>query len=842
MQYLNNKNKLFDLLAEGALVLTPNNRLSGALLQEYFTSRKNKTVDKPLCLPYNTWLLNAYQQLKFLSPQIPHPIFLNNNQCQHLWRKLLKSEPGLTYSEGLLNAVIEAWEHCQQWQLATDHPGFHYTPQTLQFQQWRQHIDKQLQQLNAITQYQIAPYLLKEHLDLPKTIVWVCFDDFSPQQKMLQHHFADHDIQQYSYDLPERTESPLLFAAKDQQDELEQLILWLQLKLREGAQHIGVVIPDLEQESAALKRVLAHHFDADLYNISLGLTLNAFPIISHAMTWLHLGTNHLNTHEATLLLQSPYIGKAKTEFLPRSHYLQDSALLQEQSFPLNALIKELQDHSPKLAEILSQIPPYPKEASPLEWVRLFKHRLNTLGFPGDYGLSSENYQCYSRFNGVLDEFCQLYIISPSLSTVEALNALTHLLNNTVFQAQKTKVPIQISGLLEASGCEFDCLWVKGLNDQCLPQRPRLSAFIPPQLQRELFMPHSLPSRELLFARKTLRRLNDGSGETIFSYSEMQGDNPALPCALITDYAAFVPQPVLPNASQSSCLIPFTETYSIPPVSDESVFGGTRLLANQAKCPFKAFAEHRLYAKPTQELSDGINHMEKGTLIHKIMELLWRALGEQSALLRLTAFELDQCIEQTILQALTPLKQDREESFPPLIQDIEFTRLKRLVLACIEWEKQRPAFTVSALEESYSLNLAGLDIKVRVDRLDQVGDKKWVIDYKSSLPISKPWNEERPKEPQLLLYALLDEQINTLLLMQLKNGKVSFSGLSDEEQSTKGINTLKKNESWEESRAKWLQQLTHLAEEIQSGHCLPQPASAAMCQQCDFSNLCRYEAN
>ena len=139
-------------------------------------------------------------------------------------------------------------------------------------------------------------------------------------------------------------------------------------------------------------------------------------------------------------------------------------------------------------------------------------------------------------------------------------------------------------------------------------------------------------------------------------------------------------------------------------------------------------------------------------------------------------------------------------------------------------------------------MAGLDFKVRVDRLDQVEDKKWVIDYKSSLPPNKPWNEDRPKEPQLLLYALLDEQINALLLMQLKTGKIVCSGLSEEKQDISGITSLKKEEQWSEYRSKWQQQLTLLAEEFAQGYCPPQPASLTLCKQCDFQSLCRFQNN
>lgn len=129
-----------------------------------------------------------------------------------------------------------------------------------------------------------------------------------------------------------------------------------------------------------------------------------------------------------------------------------------------------------------------------------------MGFPGDYGLNSENYQCLNRFITLFDEFRQLAVFNTNLTKAEALEAFHHLTHHTIFQAQKNNAPIQVTGLLEASGCEFDSLWVMGLTDQCLPNKVRLSAFVPSYLQRELSMPHSLPERELQFARQILQRL------------------------------------------------------------------------------------------------------------------------------------------------------------------------------------------------------------------------------------------------------------------------------------------------------------------------------------------------
>ena len=842
MHVFNDKKHLFTLLAEGTTVITPNNRLSESLLHHYFIHNNHNTLDKPTCLPYGVVLTKAYEQLNVINLHASPPTLLNKAQCQHLWRNIIKSHAQITYSEGLLQSVISAWERCEQWQIDPETPVFHYTPQTRQFQQWWQFFNKQLMQQNLIAECQLIPYLINAQSRLfSQPVVWVCFDDFTPQQIQLQQHLQQQGLMQYHYDLKERSHAPKVLAAQDDQEEYQQLMAWLQVKLDEGNQRIGVVVPDLQQKSPTLQRTLAQHFDPALFNISLGQTLSEFPLVAHALCWLNLDTQLLNHHQAALLLQSPYLGSAQEEFLARSEYLQDGTLLENQHLPFTTFISDLEANTPKLAALLKHISPYPKEASVHEWIDYFQERLNSLGFPGDYGLNSENYQCFNRFTLLFDELRQLSLLSARLNKAEALEALQLLTQNTIFQAQKTTAIVQISGLLEASGCEFDSLWVMGLTDQCLPQKVHLSAFIPPQLQRELLMPHSLPARELQFAQQTLKRLQSSAESVVFSYAKLQADNPNLPCSLITNHPHFE---LLPNSKQSpSCdeLIALEEHYTVLIKSEEHITGGTAILANQAKCPFKAFAEHRLRAKVASQTTDGLDAKERGQIIHKVMELLWQTLESQQALFNLDEHQLEQHIEQAIQSALAPLKEQHPESFSPFIQEVEYIRLKRLVCACLEWEKQRSPFTIAALEQSYTINLAGLDFRVRVDRLDQVADKKWVIDYKSSLPNSKPWNEERPKEPQLLLYALLDKQINTLLFMQLKTGKISCSGFSEEKQGISGIGSLKKEEKWDDCRENWHQQLTLLAEEFQQGHCPPQPAQLTLCQQCDYQNLCRFQA-
>lgn len=837
------KQNLWELLSRGAAIITPNNRLSGAILQDYFMYCNHPTVDKPVCLPYTTALTQTYQQLIFHRPEHTHPILINKSQCLHLWRKIIKSTASITYSDGLLHSITESWKHCEQWQISPEDPIFQYTPQTHQFQLWWQEFNVQLKKQHLIHEYQIISYVIKSKASLfPSHIIWACFDDFTPEQISLQNHIYSLGAEQFHYDLKENNTQSELLAAKDLNEEHQQLIAWLQLKLEEGKQRIGVVVPELQQRSQFIQRILQQHISPELFNLSLGQALSEFPLVSHALAWLNLHDNQLTLQQAVLLLQSPYTGYAKEEFIVRSQYLQDSSYLLNQTISLQRFIKELSSSAPKLAEQLKQLHPYPEKGSPQDWISCFEYRLNALGFPGDYGLNSENYQCINRFTSLFDEFRQLQVITPVMTKNEALEAFKQLAEHTIFQAQTTNAPIQISGLLEASGCEFDCLWVMGLTDQCLPQKTRLSPFIPHPLQRDLLMPHSVPERELKFARQTINRLKNGCSYAIFSYPRLQGDNPHLPSTLIAKLPKYQLIQILQEQQETVCIISEEETYIVPIGSDELISGGTALLANQAKCPFKAFAEQRLKAQPTEHASDGIDNKERGQIHHKVMELLWHQLKSQQHLLQLSQDALNQSIDQAIHIALSPLQTTHPDSFPDLIQSIEYSRIKKIVLSCLEWEKQRPSFSIEALEQSYSIHLSGIEFKVRVDRIDQVDGKKWIIDYKSSLPTSKPWNEERPKEPQLLLYALLDEHINALILMQLKSGKINCSGISENKQDIQGISSLKKEETWEDYRSYWSQQLSLLAEEFKQGLCLPNPVNLTVCKTCNFQNLCRFQAN
>lgn len=836
---MNHRSNLLAELSRGTTIITPNNRLSHQLLREYMRTSAASVHDKPRCQSYPSFLRHRFKQVIHAYPHQSHPVLLSAHQERLLWQEIVSQNCPYPCTESLLNQIQDAWTRCQLWLIDVNDPAFLHTPQTQQFQQWHQRFITRLLKLQAITEAQLAPYLFNFPLtDSDTSIIWLSFDDFTPQQRQLQDVLKSQGIAQQHEDLTPQKQTTTYYAADDTQDEIAQLISWLKMQLNAKTPRIAVIVPDLQQQSLTLQRRLSRSIPTEQFELSLGKALTDYPLVAHALHWLRLEPNQFNTHQVRLLLHSPYLGGGWSEFSDRSKVMEECKLLQEDVIPYSNLLLTLQQRTPKLAALLEQLTAYPPEANPAEWSALFKTRLMTLGFPGEYALNTIAYQTMQRFQTLFDDFSALAFVQPCMTKSMALNAFRDMAKTTVFQVRKTPSPIQVLGLLEASGCEYDAIWVMGLTDQCLPQKVKLSSFIPMFLQREHQMPHALPEREYSLAKQLLDRLQHGCASCVFSYPRLTGDTPNLPSPLIRDFPEFSPI-INETPSPALMLTEYSEAYALPLMATETPSGGTSILAYQAQCPFRAFAAHRLHAKSGLQQSTGLNHAERGQIVHKILEIMWSALGSQEALLNQSQKALDQLINQAIDAALISAIQNRACSFPPLIQSVERERLIALIHSSLMWEKDRAPFVIKAIEQAYTLNLAGIDFSVRVDRLDETADNEtWVIDYKSSIPGNKPWNEERPEAPQLLMYALLDNSINALLFLQLKTGQIICSGISQEKHSISGLTSLKKDETWIQKRETWRQQLTQLATEFRDGHCPPLPQRESTCLSCEFKELCR----
>lgn len=826
---------MIELHNPSMMVITPNNRLSKQWLEDHYRQQGLHVSEKPLCFPYQTFLSYLFHQLQHGSSQ--QPMLLTPLQERYLWQQVLQKEG----ADALLDDLHEAWTRCHHWQLDLNHPRFQDTPTTQFFQRCARDITQQLRQHHALTSAEVVNHVLQHmhELSWPSSMLWLAFDDFTPQQKALQAALEMRGcLQKHENPMPQQGQT-WHYAAHDEHDEQMQMIHWIRDRLKAHDTCIGVVVPNLHATVTTLQRLFQRHLPQHTVNFSLGKALGTFSLVAHAMCWLRLNKNTVTQHELSLLLHSPYLGGSAKEFKQRAMFIQNKHTAQENILPFSWLLSHLEQKTPLLYALLQTMTDYPKKASPMAWAEHFKTRLKHLGFPGDYSQNSETYQCFQRFMSLFDALMPLTALTPEIDLETALNALNTLSQSTLFQAKALPdTSVHVLGLLEASGCRFDSVWVQGLTDLCLPQKTHPSPFIPLGLQRDHHMPHAVPEREAYLAKQTLHRLHQCAQHTVFSYPSFIGDHPQLPSPLIIDWPLWTPMPYLDSTTPSK-LLPYPHDHKVPCDDITTLSGGTALLMHQAQCPFRAFAAHRLHAQQAPEPIDGLSLGERGQLVHQIMEHVWRTLKTQACLLAYSKTELEAQIIPIIEKTLQQAAQQRPLSFPLLMQDVEKKRLLTLSIACLDLEKQRPAFVVEALEETFQITLAALTLTVRIDRLDRLdSQKKWIIDYKTSLPRYQRWDDEPLENPQLPLYALLDPDINTVLFMQLKTGNVTWQGLSEDDHP--GMTSCNPDRTWDEQRNIWRSQLTHAAQAFLDGACEPQPLRPSTCTTCEFQSLCRVD--
>jgi ATP-dependent helicase/nuclease subunit B len=268
-----------------------------------------------------------------------------------------------------------------------------------------------------------------------------------------------------------------------------------------------------------------------------------------------------------------------------------------------------------------------------------------------------------------------------------------------------------------------------------------------------------------------------------------------------------------------------------------VRGGTGILKSQSLCPFRAFAEYRLEAGGPNDACFGFDPMQRGGFLHKALELAWGRLRTQAQLLSLSDDGLQILAREVAAEAVDA---NGGDPFHRQTAQVERERLRDLLL---EWlntvEKTRTQpFAVEMVEQERYFELGGLGLRLRVDRIDRLDNGKLLlIDYKSGETSRSSLDDERPGEPQLLIYAAaLGREVDGLFFGQLKPRCLKLVGYS-REQHVPGRAMGVLREKWDGFLDSSYEHLQRIAQEFVEGHMAVRPAKGA-CVYCKMKPLCR----
>ncbi|MGJ3253621.1 MAG: PD-(D/E)XK nuclease family protein [Elainellaceae cyanobacterium] len=147
------------------------------------------------------------------------------------------------------------------------------------------------------------------------------------------------------------------------------------------------------------------------------------------------------------------------------------------------------------------------------------------------------------------------------------------------------------------------------------------------------------------------------------------------------------------------------------------------LTNLGLCPFKWFADKVLMLGEPDDVEDQLSPSLRGSLYHKALELLFDEVTENPDL-KVTDFHL---LQTVFKRAETDLQLP---AFPNWAAQRN-EHLKTLSLAIQQPDFFPDGAEAIALEEEFTGNWHGFQIRGRVDRIDRTDDGLLLIDYKTS---------------------------------------------------------------------------------------------------------------
>ncbi|MGE3163191.1 MAG: PD-(D/E)XK nuclease family protein, partial [Burkholderiales bacterium] len=651
------KGDLLTRLAEGhaarLTVVTPNARLARELAREFDAGQAAKGLavwETADILPLPSLVERLYEDALYSALAAKLPLLLTDAQAQSLWEAAIRES---RWGETLLavpqaaGEAARAWALAQGWRIDGALASFPGNDDARAFADWAKDYARRSSKAGATDRARladvVAPLLKEETLRKPALLVLYAFDELKPQDRDFLDACAKADIELRACAPGRRGGKAAKHVFPSAREELDAAAQWSRARLEAGASRIGVVVPQLGERRKEVARVFARtmHPGHNLpgaedkalpFNISLGAPLDDYPIVRAALSILELSSGEIPFEQASRLIRSPFIAGASPEMAPRA--LLDARLRRSAPAKLGlGKLIALVEGAPVLRQSLEKLFSIPRQenVSPHDWARHFTAILEAMGFPGDRTLDSAEHQARAKLNECFAELAKLERVAPKMSPGRALASLRRLCGETLFQPESPDAPIQVLGVLESLGLEFDALWVSGLTDEAWPLHTRANPFIPPALQRKAGIREASPEATLEWAKKVTEGWVGAANEVVLSHPAREDDRELLASPLISGVSSLSETPETKSVARYRDLIFAKRVVErvadgrAPALTTRTPKGGTRILADQAACPFRAFARHRLNAEALEEPVEGLDARARGLLLHTLMKELWTEL-------------------------------------------------------------------------------------------------------------------------------------------------------------------------------------------------------------------------
>jgi len=531
-----------------------------------------------------------------------------------------------------------------------------------------------------------------------------------------------------------------------------------------------------------------HHCLYDAVNVSYGRRLSDYPAISIALLVLRWLVKDLPSTDVSVLLRSPLIGT--TNVAGRSRLELRLRQLPDRNWSPSMITAELRgkDDGVDTGGWLDQLAAFskrrrelPATAPPATWVESLDDTLKAFGWPGTAPLSSAEFQLINRWRELLNEFARLALVSSKMAGSAAIAKLESMAGEVVFQPEATNARIQLIGPLEASGMQFDALWISGVTTSHWPPSGSPSALLSRRLQQKHEMPDSTPADTLFFAEQMLQRLVASGKTVVCSHAITVEDAEQTASDLLTPLVSQVetPSPIPGwHAADLRKRVDLIQVQDrVPPVgAGEKISGGAGTIQRQLSDPIAAFAHGRLGAKFIYPQAVGIPAPMRGNLIHHALHKLYIDLPSSEAIRAWTDEDLADRIDAALDFAFARQQRNTDAVLQQLLF-LERHRIAELLTQFVAVDGRRGEFRINAVEGVLEFVAGHVRLPLRFDRIDTQDDGSIaILDYKTGSKKQLINKNGEAQEIQLFVYAAAtDAAVAALALVNVDTREISFNG-------------------------------------------------------------------
>jgi len=890
-------------LDKSSAILVPTRSLANTLNEQVAASyiEQGRTVwEAPNILIWRDyikqlWSLNKSQFNQHLGAK--H--LISSQQSLLLWTQIIERSRRQEQALTLLNvqqtarAVQRSWVLMHDWRIDIELIEQDHDADSAQFVSWLKAYQSLLNQralldepllLGALSDQSIA-------LDFPyRTLTFYAFDLINASQKAINQS-AKKQVHIKHVSPIERDGQRSFHAHKDGKSELIACFKAARKLIEDHADcTINIVIHDLQDRQSQVHQ-LAHQVfypsvsplqiqqQNTVFRYSLGQRLTKWAAIDTALGVINLLKDRITSTELSFLLRNQFLGlcaehrqqcrvfdrwlnrqrmrNIKLSQLPNLYQQCCDALDQYgQTSKVDAFqqaLDSLVQQQQALTEKLNQTKQNNQFAALnfTDWVNVFNDWLLAWGWScktiGNE-LNTVQHQLLKCWESLLQEFAALAAVQRRIGLSRAIDLLTQMARDAMFIPKAAASPILISSVLEAIGRPADYCFVLGMHDS-FPPAPKNDAFIPQRLLANAGHPDMSADSSFVQAQTVMNNLLNSMGDTIVSYATQSEQDREITqqCSPMFRHQQFIHQSTA--ATQTQTPTDFMERYQDRqgPAWQSSIraSGGSKVFENQSHCPFKAFVTHQLTFDVEQEAEFGLDFLDRGNVVHLLLDRIWARLQTQQKLKQIEPSALTALIHQVIDQTLVDTELGLSEDKQRLLS-FERPRLVILLREWLSFEAKRPEpFMVIEREEKRQGELGGIEFSYIIDRLDMTDDgRTFIIDYKTGSVNKKDWVGKPLKSPQMPLYAVAlskakNKSVSGIAYANVRQHEHQYIELSDAGVFRKANKrTLDDEIQWQQNKEQWENLFAELASDFLAGNADVAPIDERICEYCDLQSVCR----